>query len=386
VINLKNLLFLHPEIRWIDVINYSRLKDWKTTFMGSPYPPDTKLLSKFYKNGIILPLKKLKVKSVFTKILDYNSLNAPFYPLVSDDFLKEFDAVITIEFKTFYSLYISKKSKELGFKHIVRSHSLYDTPLDYLPTYKKNARIVYNNADAIIFATHLAKKYTTNKYGGHPKYIVSYLGIDPEEINILKKYNEDIYKGHVNNKKEHNIELIYVGRLVKEKGIIPTLKATKYLKDKGLDVRLTVIGDGKLKEKVVKFSRNYKNIIYLGSISHELIWQKLFSSDIFLGVSGVKRMLGFTVWMEDVGHTTIEAMGAGLPVIGGNAGCQAEIIGNAGFTVPQRYQDIGNAILGILDQGLDNFKEISRNRFDMYFNSQKNTEKLNNFLELLYKE
>ena len=105
--------------------------------------------------------------------------------------------------------------------------------------------------------------------------------------------------------------MIYVGRLVENKGIKELLSLNKNL-DKEL-FSLKIVGDGPLKNIVQEASRAYSNIDYVGYVKSK---RKLFNlycqSDIQLLFS--KKTLDNT-WEELFGIVIIEAMYCGVPTI-----------------------------------------------------------------------
>lgn len=85
--------------------------------------------------------------------------------------------------------------------------------------------------------------------------------------------------------------IIFVGRLSYEKGIMNLLKAIKELDDK---IKLLIVGDGPLKDEVIKFiqKNNLKNTKYLGPQRREKVrtdWKsKIFSFSKFV-VRGISN-------------------------------------------------------------------------------------------------
>lgn len=373
------MLFLHPEIRKMDVINYGYLKDWQTTFMGLPYLPDINYFRSLYNDLSLKNMDKTIVKSWLRKLFDETSMNFPCYPKLTDNFLKNFDAIITIDFHTFYSYYVAKAARRLGIKHVVRSHNFYNSPINFIPTYIKNSKFVFSNSSGVVYVTEASRRYIKRSLGDHPHYIVSYLGLDPNEIKKIKKSSLISAAIEPDPTKTNILNIIYVGRLEKEKGIKPLVKAVRHLQRNGTEVNLTIIGSGKLSNYIKKSLTKYKNLRYLGSIYDEAKWIELIKSDLFIGVSGAKRKLGFTIWKEDVGHTVIEAMASGLAVIGGKNGAHQEIIGNSGFVVSQNFKEIAHAVNMIINIGIDSFKEQSLIRFNKFFDSTQNSAQLNTF-------
>tara|TARA_Y100000034_G_C6858289_1_gene390324 strand:- start:322 stop:1332 length:1011 start_codon:yes stop_codon:yes gene_type:complete len=132
--------------------------------------------------------------------------------------------------------------------------------------------------------------------------------------------NSELFKPE---KKKLNV--LYVGRMEKEKGILDLLKLSKEFRD----ITFTFVGNGKLKDKV-----NGENVQYLGEI-----WNREHLSKIF-NQSSIYVLNSYTTkkWEEVFGLSALEAMCAGLAVIATNSTGPSEFIndGENGFLIPQR--------------------------------------------------
>lgn len=107
---------------------------------------------------------------------------------------------------------------------------------------------------------------------------------------------------------------VFVGRLAKEKGIYTMLESWKTL-----DVPLKIIGDGPLREEVLRSSSSSgsSHIEYLGSVSHE---------EVILLMKKAAFLVFPSEWFEGFPLTIAEAFACGLPVIASRLGSMQEII------------------------------------------------------------
>jgi glycosyltransferase involved in cell wall biosynthesis len=119
----------------------------------------------------------------------------------------------------------------------------------------------------------------------------------------------------------------YVGRLAPEKGVDVLIDAVE-----PLDVRVLVVGSGpergRLEHRVASWSPD--RAIFTGAISHEAVPDHLAVLDLLVLPS--RTTVG---WMEQFGHVLIEAMAAGIPVVGSISGAIPEVIGDAGLLFPE---------------------------------------------------
>lgn len=151
--------------------------------------------------------------------------------------------------------------------------------------------------DGLIAVSKVAFKYL--KDFKKPKTIIPN-GVDLEVFNPNQPTIKEFLDGKIN--------LLFVGRIEERKGLIYLLKAFQILEKKFKNLRLIVIGDGPEKERCENFVRknNLKNVLFLGAIEKNLP-SYYASSHIFCAPS---------IYGESFGLVILEAMAAGLPVVG----------------------------------------------------------------------
>lgn len=113
---------------------------------------------------------------------------------------------------------------------------------------------------------------------------------------------------------DEKINLLYIGRLTKRKGILYLLKTVRYLTQTYDNFRLIVVGDGPLKEKTKEFIKRHKlkNIDLEGYVSDKQLPSYFATADIFCAPA---------IHGESFGIVLLEAMRAGLPIVAfANAG------------------------------------------------------------------
>ena len=154
----------------------------------------------------------------------------------------------------------------------------------------------FNNIDYFFVLTNFQK----NK--------VKSLGIDEGKI-ILKP--NSLQMSFDMKTQKHNY--VYVGRLEESKGILKLLEIWDKFDEKYI---LTIVGGGDIEAQL---RQKYKksNIIFKGKCSRE---------KTMTIVSHSKYLLQPSLWYETFGLTIIEAMGAGVPVIGYDIGTRSDFI------------------------------------------------------------
>jgi len=123
--------------------------------------------------------------------------------------------------------------------------------------------------------------------------------------------------------------ILYVGRIVREKGIFTLLDALEKLRKQGKDVSLVYVGEGPLKEDLAKevLRRKLNDRVTLAGFVDEKKLVSLYnSSDVFVLPSHY----------EPFGMVVLEAMASRIPVVVSDVGGLSEIVedGVTGVKVP----------------------------------------------------
>src|SRR6266536_3527776 len=139
--------------------------------------------------------------------------------------------------------------------------------------------------------------------------------------------------------------ILYVGRIVREKGIFTLLDALEKLRKQGKDVSLVFVGEGPLKEDFAKevLRRKLNDRVTLAGFVDEKKLVSLYnSSDVFVLPSHY----------EPFGMVVLEAMASRIPVVVSDVGGLSEIVedGITGVKVPASDpRALAEGILRVLD-------------------------------------
>jgi glycosyltransferase involved in cell wall biosynthesis len=173
---------------------------------------------------------------------------------------------------------------------------------------KSYKRLAYENIDRFLAVTEKAK-HALVKEGVRPeKIIVINMGID------LDKFTPATAK-----KKNKEVNILCVARLVPEKGIEDLLKAFLKVRQNNPQIHLTFVGSGPLKQDI----SGYKNIT-VKSVPYHRIHEEYQKADIFCLPSRETQ-----TWQEQYGMCLLEAMASGLPIVTTNSGAIPEVCGDA---------------------------------------------------------
>jgi glycosyltransferase involved in cell wall biosynthesis len=123
-----------------------------------------------------------------------------------------------------------------------------------------------------------------------------------------------------------NFTIGYIGRLVKEKGVMDLLRAVSLLKCK---VNLLLVGDGELRNKITVEERRLGisgQIRIVDTIPSSRVPEYLNCMDCLVLPSRTTKK-----WKEQFGRVLIEAMACEVPVIGSDSGEIPDVIGESGL-------------------------------------------------------
>lgn len=154
---------------------------------------------------------------------------------------------------------------------------------------------------------------------------------------ITTKLKKNLVAG--SDMKNRNIRLLFVGRLIEEKGFDLVLEAVKLLKNSGYDISLDVVGFGDL-DPVRKFvsDNGLGEAVFLrGVLSHDEVLKLMISSDILVAPH---RKSVFDLVM-------LEAMHVGLPIVSTSVGGNLELIRSEKEGVLVKMNDLSGLVDGI---------------------------------------
>ncbi len=107
--------------------------------------------------------------------------------------------------------------------------------------------------------------------------------------------------------------VLYVGRLVKEKGLFVLIEAFQQLHHRGIRAHLAFVGDGRdreqLQRQVTAFGLN-NSVRFYGSVKNVDLPQYVRAADVF-----VLPSLSTRLWVEQVGTSGWQALASGVPTV-----------------------------------------------------------------------
>ncbi len=214
----------------------------------------------------------------------------------------------------------AKAMKNAKGKKILTLHGIFSEQIDMLHGKttgnftKKYENSALQWADAITVVSKEAQEYY-KKFGFETYHIPNAIDIDSLPTSEKKMFDKQI---------------IYVGRLSKEKGILELLSIMKELSN---DINLLIVGNGPEEEKIELASKQ-DNIHYLGYLQPEQTIPLIRGSEILIQPSLI----------EGISTSVLEAMACKTAIIATNVGGNKELLTNrkTGILVENHNEILGS--------------------------------------------
>ncbi len=191
-----------------------------------------------------------------------------------------------------------------------------------------------------------------------------YKGIEVTNFNG-KKPKDDTYT-ELSLRSEYKY-LLFVGRLIYDKGIYELTKAFREISKRYPEYRLILLGEETEKDKLMEHLKNYgilERVIFRGIVPYNQVADYM----------KVSEMLLFSSWAEGLPNVVLESMASGLPVVTTDVGGIPEVVVDevTGLLVPPRDTDaLTAAALRMIEDNelrqrcIINARELVLQRFDV---------------------
>lgn len=218
-------------------------------------------------------------------------------------------------------------AKAFGKRVVVSTHSLYEFPKSGM--YRKFVTGIFQRADEVLTLSKQSKEE------------VQSLGINSDKITVFT-YWVDLAKFKVQSEKLKIKEklglgkkfvVLFVGRLVPEKGIPELLDAAEKLNP---NILIAIAGSGPMEETINNKQKTISNIKFLGKIDQEKLPEYYSAADMVIVPSTHE---------EGFGRVIIESLACSIPVIGSNRGAIPEAMDKTvGELIPVTPENIVKTI------------------------------------------
>ena len=248
----------------------------------------------------------------------------------------KFDLVSVHEYAPFYhGLSAWLLWKKIKVPYIIEIHHIIGYPRA-ADTIEAVARLSYNVYMRWAWRNALAIRTVNSKQV--PELLMR-VGVPKEKIFYIPSFylNFDIFKPLPIEKKK---QIVFCGRLVKNKGIFLLLKAMKDVLIKHSNIKLVIIGSGPLKKKLIEF------------IKKQNLMENVEFTDWVPDIKDVARIYNESLifvmpsFNEGGPRVTLEAMACEVPVISTKVGIMEELLidGKNGLFIDWDPKDIAEKI------------------------------------------
>jgi len=185
-------------------------------------------------------------------------------------------------------------------KILISTHSIYNFPKQGL--YRRIAHFTFSNCDSVLVLSKQSEKEMIS------------LGIDKKKVHVFTYWvDQNIFRPNRHDTKSKmgwndEFVVLFVGRLIEEKGIVELLEAASLASNK---IRWVIAGTGPLEELIKQKSKINNSIVFLGKIKNQDLASLYNAADLLLVPSTHE---------EGFGRVILEALSCGLPVIAANRG------------------------------------------------------------------
>lgn len=213
---------------------------------------------------------------------------------------------------------------------------------------------ILEKVDKVICVSNFIKnKFLKDIQNHHDKVTVLYNGIERQLQNFPKKKKQ----------------IVYVGRIVQEKGVHLYTKAVKQIAHKFKEWEFFIIGSHKLGDKetstfsnqiLKEFNNIGLNTKVLGFLSNQNVKQIMKESSLIVIPS---------LWEEPFGLVAAEAMSCGVGIISSNSGGLPEIIKENGILIQNiNEKKIVSELEKVLssNEKLKKLQKLSWNNFELF--------------------
>jgi glycosyltransferase involved in cell wall biosynthesis len=307
--------------------------------------------------------------SEFSEILSGITINVPFSNIETKinpsiwRKLKDgrFDVLIISGYNNLTMIIATLWSLSHNIPYILNSESQFLNKRKFWKNILKSFLVkpIISKASAYLPTGKFAEEYFIH-YGAEPAKIFYFPNSPDVDFFIREsdkwKKNKQELKNKMGIEKEFTI--LYIGRLIKIKGLFTLLKAFKTVKRNFNNVSLLLAGNGVLKKDLEEFALNneIKDVCFPGFIQPEDLPKYYACSDIFI-LPSVKEAWGVVV---------NEAMASGLPVVlSDKVGARGNLLeeGENGFCFESGNHDVLARILNSMllnPEGLTKMGKRSR--------------------------
>jgi len=231
------------------------------------------------------------------------------------------------EHYSFVTFQATRASKAVGAK--VLFFTWQNIEKKYPPPFSLFEKYNFENVSCAIAGSGSAREVLIAKGFRRDIYVIPQFGVEPAFYSSPRDgKTEEPRKGG-------KFVIGFIGRLVWEKGLLDLVDALEKI---GGNTSLLIVGEGSLKKKLLRRAERLglsERIHFVGTVPSQEVPGMLLRMNCLVLPSRTT-----SAWKEQFGRVIVEAMAAGVPVIGSDSGEIPSVVGEAGLIFAEGRPDI----------------------------------------------
>lgn len=245
-------------------------------------------------------------------------------------------------------------------------------------------RLYRRKIPAVVFTGHgtdvqLTKKFPFNRFADKALGVASGLTLNshymqqvlkgravPEKIEIIPMGTDTDRFSPAKTKPSKSKKILFIGRLIKQKGVDMLIEAYSLVKKSYPDAGLEIIGYGPEKRRILR-------IVETMGLRQDVTFSDAVEYDALIEKYRAARILAFPSLIgEGFGMTVAEAAACGIPTVTFGMGGTAELVvnGETGIIVNSNIESLADGLKRIYSDDLlaDRLGERARKRIEGFYN------------------
>ncbi len=175
-------------------------------------------------------------------------------------------------------------------------------------------------------------------------------GLSPEDCGKVQVVPNTVAVDRLNTETEKQPEILFVGRLIPEKGALPLIEALGRVLPTHPDWTARMVGAWHFGQTQPRFAHEHDiqaAAEKVGSSLQMLGYQTF--DQVVTAFNRAAIVVVPSLWQEPFGRTALEAMAAGCAVVASNRGGLPEVVGDAGVLVDPEPESLAAALNALID-------------------------------------
>lgn len=234
------------------------------------------------------------------------------------------DLVVSLEIFSTVSQQAAGLARRLGVPHAVwAAEILKHYAVYFVPPWRGIAQRIVRSSDLFLCATELARAHLVAR------------GCPPDRCAVVHPGVDVSFWHPAPGGRSAEPVVVFVGELRAarhggEKGVREVIEACRRVRQRGIELRLVIVGDGPLRPRVERANAKYGFVDFRGPTGRTGVAELLRAARVFCIAPRANPF-----WAEQFGFAAVEAMASGLPVVITRSGAVSEVVPPSNRIVPE---------------------------------------------------